>query len=96
MGLRFQRRIRLAPGLFLNVSKRGVSLSFGRPGATVNIGGKGGPRATVGLPGTGVSYTARLPSATSSTQGRSWLKILAIVAMVALAVAGLWALGLLP
>ena len=41
MGLRFQRRIRLASGLFLNVSKRGVSLSFGRPGATINIGGKG-------------------------------------------------------
>ena len=96
MGLRFQRRIRLAPGLFLNVSKRGVSLSFGRPGATVNIGGKGGPRATVGLPGTGVSYTARLASANSSMQGRGWLKILAILVLIALTIAGLWALGLLP
>ncbi|MES1992425.1 MAG: DUF4236 domain-containing protein [Pseudomonadota bacterium] len=96
MGLRFQKRIRLAPGLFLNVSKRGVSLSYGRPGATVNIGGKGGPRATVGLPGTGVSYTARLPSATPSMQGRGWLKRLAILVLIAFAVAGLWSLGLLP
>jgi len=96
MGLRFQKRIRLAPGLFLNLSKRGVSLSFGRPGATVNIGGKGGPRATVGLPGTGVSYTAHLPDVTPTMRGRGLLKTLAILLLIALAVAGLWSLGLLP
>ncbi|HXF07450.1 MAG TPA: DUF4236 domain-containing protein [Candidatus Acidoferrales bacterium] len=60
MGLRYQKRIRLAPGLTLNLSKRGVSLSVGRRGATLNVGAPGGPRATVGLPGTGLSYSLRL------------------------------------
>lgn len=96
MGLRFQKRLRLAPGLFLNLSKRGVSLSFGRPGATVNVGGKGGPRATVGLPGTGVSYTARLPGATPSMQGRGLLKTLAILLLIGLVIFVLWSQGLLP
>ena len=33
MGLRFWRRIRIAPGLTLNLSKSGGSLSFGPRGA---------------------------------------------------------------
>lgn len=60
MGLRFRKRIRLAPGLTLNLGKRGVSLSVGRRGATLNVGAPGGPRATVGVPGTGLSYSVRL------------------------------------
>lgn len=57
MGLfRFRQSIRLAPGVRINLGKRGASLSVGRPGATVNIGKKG-LRTTVGAPGTGLSYT---------------------------------------
>lgn len=63
MGFRFRRRIRIAPGLRLNLSKRGASLSVGRPGATFNIGRRG-RRATIGLPGTGISYSARLGGST--------------------------------
>ena len=33
MGFRFQRRIKIMPGVTLNVGKRGVSTSFGRRGA---------------------------------------------------------------
>jgi hypothetical protein len=57
MGLRFRRRIRIAPGLSLNLSKRGTSLSVGGRGAHVTIG-HGQVRDTVSLPGTGVSYTS--------------------------------------
>jgi hypothetical protein len=41
MGFRFRKRIRLAKGLYLNLSKRGGSLSFGGRGATMNISKKG-------------------------------------------------------
>jgi hypothetical protein len=56
-GFRFYRRIKVLPGIKLNVSKSGVSTSVGVKGAHVTIGGPRGTRATAGLPGTGVSYT---------------------------------------
>lgn len=57
MPLRFQRRIRVAPGISLNLNKKSVSASFGRRGAHLTIGPKG-RRATVGLLGTGLYYTS--------------------------------------
>ena len=56
MGFRLFRRIRIAPGLSVNLSKGGLSLSGGVRGARVTVGRRG-VRRTVGLPGTGVSYT---------------------------------------
>ena len=56
MSFRFWRRIRIAPGLTLNLSKAGASLSFGPRGAKFTIGPRG-KRATVGIPGTGLFYT---------------------------------------
>ena len=56
MALRFQRRIRVAPGILLNLNKRSLSASFGRRGSHITVGSKG-TRTTVGLPGTGLYYT---------------------------------------
>jgi len=56
MGFRFRRSIRLLPGLRVNLGKKGASLSVGGRGATLNWSAKG-TRTTVGLPGTGLSYT---------------------------------------
>lgn len=55
------RRIRVAPGVSLNLSKSGGSLSFGLRRAKFTIGGRD-RRATVGLPGTGLVYTSTIPS----------------------------------
>jgi hypothetical protein len=52
---RFRRTIRLLPGVHLNISKTGVSLSLGGPGATINLN-KEGTQTTLGLPGSGASY----------------------------------------
>jgi len=62
MSLRFFRRVRLAPGVTLNLSKSGASLSFGPRGTKLTLGARG-KRATVGLPGTGLFYTRRLDRA---------------------------------
>ena len=59
MGFRFWRRIRIAPGVTLNLSKSGGSLSFGPRGAKFTVGSRG-TRATVGIPGTGLFYTTTL------------------------------------
>jgi Protein of unknown function (DUF4236) len=58
MGFRFRKRIRLAKGFWINVSKKGASLSVGGHGLTTNIGNDG-VRETVGLPGTGISYQTK-------------------------------------
>ncbi len=56
MAFRFWRRIRLAPGVTLNLSKSTASLSLGPRGAKYTISPRGN-RATAGLPGTGLFYT---------------------------------------
>jgi hypothetical protein len=58
VGLRLRRRIKILPGVHLNISKSGISTSIGRPGATFNIG-KRGKYVTLGLPGSGVFYSTK-------------------------------------
>lgn len=67
MAFRFQRRIKIAPGLRLNISKGGVSVSAGPRGASVTAG-KRGLFANAGLPGTGLSYRQRLFASDNSYQ----------------------------
>lgn len=61
MGLRFQRRIRIAPGIHLNLSKSGLGVSLGPRGASMSFGPRGA-WANLGLPGTGLAYRAHLGS----------------------------------
>ena len=56
MGLRFRRRFHILPGVTFNLSRSGVSTSLGVRGAHLTLG-HGHVRQTVGLPGTGISYT---------------------------------------
>ena len=55
MSFRFHRGIRLLPGLRLNLSKTGTSLSLGGRGLSLNLS-PSGVRTTVGIPGSGMSY----------------------------------------
>lgn len=55
MGFRFRRRVSIIPGVWLNLSKSGISTSLGGRGLTYNLS-KRGTRKTVGLPGTGLSW----------------------------------------
>lgn len=70
MGFRFWRRVRIAPGVTLNLSKSGGSLSFGPRGANLTIGPRG-KRVTLGLPGTGMYYTTTSPAAGSGKRRAS-------------------------
>ena len=57
---RYRRRIRLFPGLTLNLSKNGLSsISLGGRGLSHNIpvNRKGPARTTAGIPGTGLSWS---------------------------------------
>ena len=50
---KFRKRIKVAPGVNVNLSKSGVSGTFGGAGASVNVG-KNGVYANTGIPGTGI------------------------------------------
>lgn len=63
MSFRFQKRVRVAPGLRLNISKSGLSTSAGRRGATVTLGRRG-LFGNVGIPGSGLSYRSKLDKKT--------------------------------
>jgi hypothetical protein len=89
MGFRFRRSIKLFPGVRINLSKSGTSVSVGKPGATVNIG-HGRTTTTVGLPGTGLSYRTSKAnsentdsSAESGSSSTFWLLVI-MLACVAL------------
>lgn len=75
MGIRFQKRVKLAPGITLNMGTSGCSFSFGQRGARVTVG-KNGVRKTIGIPGTGLSYSSYdsfggKKAASNSTRSRS-------------------------
>jgi hypothetical protein len=53
MGWSFRKRIKIAPGIRLNVSKSGISTSIGGKGFTYNTRG----RVTASIPGTGIRFT---------------------------------------
>ena len=59
MPFRFRRSIRIAPGVRLNIGKRGLSTLVGGRDAHLSVG-HGTTRATVSAPGTGVSYTTSI------------------------------------
>jgi len=59
--MRYRNRIRIAKGLYVNLSKSGVSLSAGIRGASVTVG-KGGAYGNVGIPGSGIYDRKKIAS----------------------------------
>ena len=58
MGLRYRKTVRVSKNTKLNIGTKKASVSLGQPGLTVNVSRRGA-RATVGLPGTGLSYVTK-------------------------------------
>jgi hypothetical protein len=82
MGLRYRKRIRVPFGR-LNLSRSGASVSIGRPGAWLTLG-HSRRRATLGWPGSGLSFTT-VSSTRSTARARSgaawWLWALLALAI---------------
>ncbi|KMY49608.1 DUF4236 domain-containing protein [Peribacillus loiseleuriae] len=66
MGLGFRKSFKIAPGVRLNVSNRGVGMSAGVKGLRYSVNSRGQRRTTASIPGTGISYT------TTSSSGRKY------------------------
>ncbi|TNJ41328.1 DUF4236 domain-containing protein [Tamlana fucoidanivorans] len=59
--MRYRNRIKLAPGLNINLSKSGISTTIGPKGASLNIG-KTGAYLNTGIPGTGLYNRTKISS----------------------------------
>ncbi|WP_026914884.1 DUF4236 domain-containing protein [Christiangramia portivictoriae] len=57
--MRYRNRIKLAPGLNINLSRSGISATVGPRGANINIG-KSGSYLNTGIPGTGLYKRNRI------------------------------------
>ena len=64
MAWKFRKRIKIAPGVTINVSRSGVSTTIGPKGASVNIGKKG-TYLNTGIPGTGIYDRQKISGGTS-------------------------------
>ena len=92
MGFRFQKRIGIGSFGRINISKSGVSLTEGVRGAHITLGKT--PRITLGLPGSGLSWTQtlggrgrRAAQAVSQPLPR-WVVLTIIVGLALLAIFG--------
>ena len=70
MGFRFRRSIKLAPGLRMKFSTRGIGLSAGVRGARVSVSSRG-LHSSVGVPGTGIWYGGYAGSSSPAARPRS-------------------------
>lgn len=57
MGLRFRKSFKVAPGVKVNVGKKSAGVSIGGKGARISTNTSGRKTTTVGIPGSGLSYT---------------------------------------
>lgn len=89
MSLRLYRRVSLIPGLRLNASRAGLSLSIGHRDAWLTFGSHGRRRATFGLPGSGLFWTETIPPARAPHAGH---RLAFVTVVVAALVAIYWAM----
>lgn len=57
MGIRFRKSFKVAPGVRINLGKKGVGMSVGGKGFRYSVSPTGRRTSTIGIPGTGISYS---------------------------------------
>ena len=97
MRLRFQRRLKLLPGVHLNFSLSGLGVSVGGRGAHIGVTARGQRYTSIGLPGRGLSLreyqkpTARQARCDLCAPGHvhfpAWLALVIVLAILIAVVA---------
>ena len=67
MGFKFRKSIKIAPGVKVNLNKKSASVSIGTKGMRKTYSTTGRKTTTVGLPGTGLSYSTSSGSKKSTS-----------------------------
>lgn len=71
MGLRVRKSFKIAPGVRLNLGKKSAGLSFGTKGLRYSINSNGRRTTTIGIPGTGISYSSSSQRKYNSSKARA-------------------------
>ena len=71
MGLRFRKSISVAKGVKVNINKKSAGVTVGKRGAHYTINTTGKQTASVGLPGTGLSYSKSFGGKKKSSKASS-------------------------
>jgi tetratricopeptide (TPR) repeat protein len=72
-GLRFRKSIQLLPGVKINLSKTGASVSIGPRGARLIVG-RGRPQVSLDLPGTGIYFRRAVGSSEDEDETKATRK----------------------
>ncbi|MGO7570311.1 MULTISPECIES: DUF4236 domain-containing protein [Rhizobium] len=67
MAIRFRKSFKIAPGLRLNIGKKGASVRVGPKGAGYTVG-TSGQRVSASVPGTGVGFSSKIGKRKSDNQ----------------------------
>ena len=96
MGLRFRKSLKLSKFLRINLSKSGISLSGGLPGARASINNKGVVRKSIGAVGSGIYYSEQHKINTAkSTNNKVPMKKIRLIPICVISLA-LCAFGFAP
>ncbi len=68
MGWSFRKRIKIFPGFYINISKRGLGVNIGPKGANVSVG-PNGTYVNTGIPGTGLYKRDKVDNSKHSSTG---------------------------
>ena len=85
MAWRFRKRIYIAPGVSINLSKNGVSTTIGTRGASLTMG-KNGTFVNTGIPGTGMYSRQKISSNKKSSTSDSSMGVIRAVLITLLIV----------
>ena len=81
MAWNYRKRIKIAPGVHLNLSKRGISASVGPKGAKVTFG-KGGTYLNKSIPGTGLYSREKISGNGTSQSGCAPLLAIIVIGII--------------
>ena len=81
MAWNYRKRIIIAPGVHVNLSKGGISTSVGSKGAKVTFG-KGGTYLNKSIPGTGLYSRKKISGSGTSKSGCAPLLTIIIIGII--------------
>ena len=81
MAWNYRKRIKIAPGIHLNFSNKGVSTSIGPKGAKVTFG-KDGTYLNKSIPGTGLYSREKISGSGTSNSGCAPLLAIFIIGII--------------
>jgi len=81
MAWNYRKRIKIAPGVHVNLSKGGISTSVGPKGAKVTFG-KGGTYLNKSIPGTGLYSREKISGSGTSKSGCATLLAIFVIGII--------------